>query len=94
MKVEVTPEAADVIRRSLVLGGVDPATGGVRLRLARGLAGGSSVQVELASAALEGEVVIESDGLRLFVEPTALAGLTDPVVALEEPHDKIVLRSK
>jgi hypothetical protein len=52
------------------------------------------VQVELAAGPLEGEQVIEAEGVRLFVEPSALAGLTDPIVALEEPHDRIVLRSK
>jgi Fe-S cluster assembly iron-binding protein IscA len=93
MKVTVTPEAAEVLRRSLELGGVS-AEGGVRLRLARGLGGGSSVQVELAAGPLKGELVIEAEGVRLFVEPSALDGLTDPIVALEEPHDRIVLRSQ
>ncbi len=45
MGIEVTDEAIEVLRRSLDLGGVDPTTGGIRLRGATGLGGGFDVQV-------------------------------------------------
>jgi Fe-S cluster assembly iron-binding protein IscA len=94
MTLEVTPEAAEVLRRSLELGGVEASTGGVRLRMARGLGGGASVQIELANAPLDGEEVVEADGVRLFVDPSAVEGIEDPVVALAQPHDRIVLRPR
>ena len=91
MDIEVTPEAAEVLRRSIELGGVDPATGGVRFRIARGLGGGSSVQLEFAEKPADGEEVVETDGVRLFVDTKAL-GMDRATVALEEPHSRITLR--
>jgi Fe-S cluster assembly iron-binding protein IscA len=94
MNLEVTTRAVEVLRRSLELGGIDPATGGIRLRKARGLGGGTSIQVELAEGPLESETVVEAEGVRLFVEPSALAGIDDPVVDVEPQHDKITLRPR
>src|SRR5687768_14955278 len=42
MDIEVTDEAVTILKRSFELAGIDPAAGGVRLRVARGLGGGSS----------------------------------------------------
>ena len=92
MTIEVTPEAAEVLRRSVELGGVDPATGGVRLRLARGLTGGSTLQVELSEGPSNGEEVVESEGVRLFIDPSVLEDAPNATVDLEAPHDRIVLR--
>ena len=92
--LEVTPEALDVLRKSLELSGVDPATGGVRLRPARGLGGATSVQVEFASGPLEGESVIAREGVRLFVDPALTDAVPDPIVALEPQHERIVVRSR
>ena len=92
--MEVTDEAVEVLRRSIELGGVDPTTGGVRLRAARGLGGGSSVQVELAEGPLEGESVVERGGVRIFVDPSLTEAIPDPIVALEPQHERIVVRPK
>lgn len=93
MSIEVTPEAAAVLRRSLELAQIDPSTGGgVRVRAARGLGGGSDVQVELAQAPLAGEVVVEADGVRVFVDPTVSDLYPDAIVALEPQHETIVVR--
>ncbi len=92
MSLEVTPEAAEVLQRSLELGGVDPQTGGVRLRVARGLGGGSDVQVELAAEALEGEDTIETSGIRLFVDRELARIFPNAVVAVEPQHEVVVVR--
>ena len=92
MTIEVTEEAVVLLRRSLELGGVDPATGGVRLRAAHGLGGGVDIQVELADGPLEGETSIEAGGVKIFVDPGVTEAIPDPVVAVEPQHDRIVVR--
>lgn len=92
MGIEVTDEVTEVLRRSLELGGIDSATGGVRLRGARGLGGGFDVQVELADGPLEGEAVLEREGVRIFVDPEISKAIPDAVVALEPQHEIVVVR--
>ncbi len=92
MSLEITPEAVEVLRRSLELGRVDPATGGIRLRGATGLGGGFDVQVELADRPLEGETSIEKEGLRLFVDPSISERFPQALVALEPQHEVVVVR--
>ena len=92
MGLEITAEAIEVLRRSLSLGGVDPATGGVRLRGAKGLGGGFDVQVELADRALEGETTVEQDGLRVFVDHSVTEAFPEAIVALEPQHEIVVVR--
>lgn len=92
MSLEVTPEAVEVLQRSLELGGVDPETGGVRLRVARGLGGGSDIQVELAAEPGEGEETYEVEGLRIFVDPQLPRIFPNAVVAVEPQHEVIVVR--
>ena len=94
MAIEVTKEAIEVLRRSLEMGKVDPGRGGVRLRAARGLAGGLDVQVELAEGPLEGEITVDADDVRLFVDPGITEGLGDAVVGVEPQHERIVVRPK
>ncbi|MDQ3954958.1 MAG: hypothetical protein M3285_05345, partial [Actinomycetota bacterium] len=91
MGIEVTDEVTEVLRRSLELGGIDSATGGVRLRGARGLGGGFDVQVELADGPLEGEAVLEREGVRIFVDPEISKAIPDAVVALEPQHEIVVV---
>jgi len=90
--IQVTEEAIDVLRRSLELGGVDPAVGGVRLRAARGLGGGVDVQVELADGPLEGETTVEASNVRLFVDAGVTEAIPNAVVAVEPQHETIVVR--
>ena len=94
MDIEITDEAVEVLRRSLQLGNVDTATGGVRLRTARGLGGGADVQVELADGPLEGESVVEKDGIRVFVDPSLIEAVPDPVLTVEPQHENVVVRPR
>jgi Fe-S cluster assembly iron-binding protein IscA len=92
MPVEITEEAIEVLRNSLQLAGVDMATGGARLHTARALGGGINVQVELADAARQGEDVIETQGIRIFIDRTVSEAIPDAIVAVEPQHDRIVVR--
>jgi len=92
MPIEVTEEAAEVLRRSLKLGNVDPASGGVRLRGARGLGGGFDIQIELADGALEGETSVRCGDLNLFVDPQITEAIPNAIVALEPQHEVVVVR--
>ena len=92
MTLHVTDEAVEVLSRSLELGGVDRSTGGVRLRAARGLGGGVDIQVELADGPLSGESVMETKGLRLFVDPEVTDAMPEVVVAVEPQHEMVVVR--
>ena len=94
MDIEITDEAVEVLRRSLQLGNVDTSTGGVRLRTAHGLGGGVDVQVELADGPLEGESVIEKDGIRVFVDPGVAEAVPDPMVTVEPQHENVVVRPR
>lgn len=93
MGIQVTEEAAEVLRRSLDLAGIDGSTGGVRLRAAKSLGGGVLVMVEFAEEAAEGEQVEESQGLRLFIEPGLHRLVPNPVVVLEPQHERVVVRA-
>jgi Fe-S cluster assembly iron-binding protein IscA len=92
MAVHVTQEAVEVLSRSLELGNVDPSTGGVRLRAARGLGGGMDIQVELADGPREDESVLETGGIRLFIAPDVGEAMPDAVVAVEPQHELVVVR--
>ena len=92
MSIDVTPEAAEVLRRSLDMSNVDPASGGIRLRGSVALRGGFDVQVELAEAPLENEQVVEERGVRLFVGPDITETFPRAVVALEPQHEVVVVR--
>lgn len=94
MEIEITDEAVEVLRRSLQLGNVDTSTGGVRLRTARGLGGGVDVQVELADGPLEGESVVEKEGVRVFVDPGLGEAVPDPVLTVEPQHETVVVRPR
>ncbi len=92
MSIEVTPEAAEVLRRSLDMSNVDPAAGGIRLRGSVALGGGFDVQVEMADSPQEGEDIVEDKGLRLFVGPDITSAMPEAVVALEPQHEMVVVR--
>ena len=94
MPVEITDEAAEVLARSLELGNVDRATGGVRIRGAHGLGGGFDVQVELAEGPLQGEEVVEHPAVRVFVDPEVATLIPDAIVGLEPQHETIVVRPR
>lgn len=93
MGIEVSPEAAEVLRRSIEMGNLDTATGGgVRLRGSTGLGGGFDIQVELADGPLEGEIVLKEEGLNIYVDPQVTQAIPDAVVMLEPQHEIVTVR--
>lgn len=90
--IEVTPEAAEVLSRSLRLAGIDASAGGIRLRGSKALGGGFEVQVELAAEASEGEEIVESEGVRLFLDPAVAETFPEAVVTLEPQHEIVTVR--
>ncbi len=93
MHLEVTPEAAEVLNRSLELGAASKTDGaGIRLRAAHALGGGAEVQVELADGPQSGEEVQEHAGLTFFVDPAVFDLVPHPVVTLEPQHEVVVVR--
>ncbi|MDP9223960.1 MAG: iron-sulfur cluster biosynthesis family protein [Actinomycetota bacterium] len=92
MPIEVTDEAVAVLRQSLELARVDARVGGARLHAARALGGGLNVQVELADAAAPDEDVVEAGGIRIFIDPSLSAALSGLVVAVEQPHGRLIVR--
>jgi hypothetical protein len=93
-EIEVTDGAVEVLLRSMELAGVDPVSGGVRLRAARALGGGIDVQVELADGPIGEEVTAEVNGIRLFVDPEVVHAVPDPVVTVEPQHEVVVVRTR
>ena len=92
MPVEITEEAVQVLRNSLELAHIDPARGGARLHAATALGGGLNVQVELADGAGYKEEIIETGGIRIFIDPTVTQAIPDAVVTVEPQHERIVVR--
>jgi Fe-S cluster assembly iron-binding protein IscA len=90
MEIEVTPQAAEVLARSVQLMGGR----GIRLRVSRGLGGGESVQVEVAAGPEPGDHTTESAGVTLYVEPQVLTVIPQPVLALEPQHEQVSVRSR
>jgi hypothetical protein len=90
--MKITDEAIELLRRSLELAGIDPSSGGARLRGSRALGGGYDVQVELAEERLGDEEVVEVSGVRLFVDPQVPKAIPNPVVTVDPQHDTIVIR--
>lgn len=92
MDIEVTPEAIEVLRRSLTLGSTNPDVHGVRLRIATALGGGRDVQVELAAGPEGDEVELDAGGIRLFVDPAITRLYPRPIVTVEPQHEIVVVR--
>ena len=94
MDLEVTPEAIEILKRSLNLAGLDPATHGIRLRTAKGLGGGLQTQMEFAEAAGPGEETIETDEVKLFIAPEDIESIPNPVLVMEPQHERVSLTSR
>ena len=93
MTIEVSPEAAEVLRRSVAMGKLDvSAGGGVRLRGSTGLGGGFDIQVELADGPLEGETVIQEEGLNIYVDPQVTEAIPEAIVTLEPQHEIVTVK--
>jgi hypothetical protein len=89
MSVEVTPRAAEVFRRALEAGRMDPERVGIRVSIGRGLRG-EEARTGFAEDAEEDERTVTIDAIRLFV-PIALfeEGAT---IDVADEHDRIVIR--
>ena len=85
MTVRITPEALEVIRRSLAL--ADSPDMGVRLRMA-----GGAVRPRFAPEPEPGDVVVEQDGIRVFVADSVLAGYADVEIGVTPEHETLVVR--
>lgn len=93
MGLRITPEAVEVLKRSLEMASVDRSSeAGVRLRAAKGLGGGSDVQVELAAGPTDADRKVDCDGVNVYVDPSVVGLYPDAVVALEPQHETIVVR--
>jgi iron-sulfur cluster assembly protein len=79
---EITPQAADAIRQTLARA---PTTAGVRIALASSSYNGSgpALHVELALVPELRDEVVEADGLRIFLEPGAVAALDEKMLDAE-----------
>jgi Fe-S cluster assembly iron-binding protein IscA len=85
--IRVTPEAIALIRRSLELAGADPKDVGVRLRVA-----GGEVRPRFVAEPRADDVVVEVEGVRIFVAAEIVAELGDVEVAVLPEHDRLVVR--
>jgi Fe-S cluster assembly iron-binding protein IscA len=92
--LEVTDEAVEVLSRSLRLAGLDPKTAGVRLRPAHGLGGGTDVQIEFAESPAETDQIIETGGIRLFVDRALFEAVPDPLLVVEPQHETVAVRPR
>lgn len=93
MSLEVTSEAVEVLRRSLELANVSSGSAaGVRLRSVRGLGSGSRIEVEFAESPSDSETVVESDGVRIFVDPSVTQLFPEAVLTVEPQHETLVVR--
>lgn len=93
MGLEVTPEAVEVLRRSLTLAKIPPGSGGgVRLRSVHGLGGGSRIEVEFADGPGQAEMIVEEDGVRIFIDPSVTELFPEGILAVEPQHETIVVR--
>jgi hypothetical protein len=87
LTVRITPEALGVIRRSLELAGADPSEVGVRLRSA-----GGAIRPRFASEPEPTDVVVEQDGIRVFVAQSILEGRGDVEIGVTAEHETLVVR--
>jgi hypothetical protein len=82
----VTDEALDVIRRSLELASADPSELGVRLRMA-----GGAIRPRFQAEPSEGDVIVEQDGIRIFLAADIAVG--DVEIGVSAEHETLVVRS-
>jgi len=80
--IELTPRASEILRRAHSAASRFHADVAIRIRKAEG-----SVEFELAEGPEPGDTELEGQGFRLVAEQ----GL-EGVVAVVEPHDRLVLR--
>jgi Fe-S cluster assembly iron-binding protein IscA len=87
LSVRITPEALAVVRRSLELSGSDPSQVGVRLRAA-----GGAIRPRFASEPEPTDVVVEEEGIRVFIARSIIESDDDVEIAVTPEHDQLVVR--
>lgn len=87
MTVRITPEALEVIRRSLSLAGAESSDMGVRLRMA-----GGAVRPRFAADPEPGDVMVEQDGVRVFVAESVVQGHDNVEIGVTTEHETLVVR--
>ena len=93
MALQIADEALEVLRRSMELAGLTrEGGGGVRLRSVKALGGGARIEVEFSDAAGEAETVIDTDGVRIFLDPSVEELYPDALLTVEPQHEKLVVR--
>lgn len=85
MSVHITPDALEVLRRSIEMAGITD--GGVRLRPA-----GGEIRPRFASGPEEGDEIVEAEGVRVFVDPRITAETPDVEIGVTAEHETLVVR--
>jgi iron-sulfur cluster assembly protein len=80
----LTESAKDAVR-DMVAAEHGPESSGLRIAAEPGGDGEASLSLEITPAPAEGDAVVDEDGARVFLEPTA-ASLLDDMVLDAEPH--------
>jgi Fe-S cluster assembly iron-binding protein IscA len=88
MPLTVTPRAAQVLKRALEAGRMDPERVAIRVSVARGMRG-EEVRTGFVEEAEQGDETMDAGGVRLFV-PADLAA-REAVLDVADEHDRIVL---
>ena len=78
-------EAAKDAVRDMVASEAAPEGAGLRIAAEPGGDGEASLSIDVAAAPADGDAVLDEDGARVFLEPTA-AELLDDMVLDVEPH--------
>ena len=85
MTVRITPEAVDVIRRSLELANADPKEMAVRLRGA-----GGAIRPRFVTEGEPTDVLVEAEGIRVFLAADLVDG--DVEIAVTPEHETLTVR--
>jgi Fe-S cluster assembly iron-binding protein IscA len=88
--IVVSARAAEVFRRALEAGRMDPARVGIRVSLARGMRG-EEVRTGFAEEPESGDEIIQAGEVRVFV-PAEIAS-EEAVLDVADEHDRIILRA-
>lgn len=84
-EVVVTPRAAEVLRRGLEAARLDPSAFGVRIWVSAGQA-----RSGFADEPDSGDVTVDADGVRVFVDPSVTAG-GPAAIDVSAEHEQIVV---
>jgi iron-sulfur cluster assembly protein len=84
----MTDSAKDAVRE-LVSANEAPEGSGLRITAEPAAGGDAELSLELTTAPLEGDEVVEEDGARIFLDPTAALLLDDKLLDATE-HDEHV----